>query len=472
MTLKIIFYILIKVFCRNGKLTDKLQLRGVIFFMFANLTDKFQRIFKKIKNKGKLNENDIKNCLHEIRIALLEADVNYKVVKEFIDSLHDKILQEKISESLSPAQQIIKIVNEEIILTLGSKQNDLNVNPSPPTIIMLVGLQGTGKTTTTVKLANYFRKKGHLPLLIATDIYRPAAIEQLQVLGEKTNLPVFSMGKKESALNIVKAALKYSSQKNNDVLIIDTAGRLHIDDKLMNELEEIDENIPLQEKLLVVDAMAGQDAVNSAKVFCDKIKISGIILTKLDGDTRGGVALSLKKVLGVPIKFIGIGEKIENFEPFRPERMASRILGMGDVLTLIEKVETAYSKDELKKLDRKMRDHNFDLNDFYLQLKKMKNIGSVDQIMDMVPGFNHLKNRIDVTKLGEREGELKKIEAIISSMTIEERENPSIINGSRKKRISRGSGTQLSDINRLLKQFYQIKEMFKKKPKLKNFSFN
>ena len=440
--------------------------------MFANLTDKFQRIFKKIKNKGKLNENDIKNCLHEIRIALLEADVNYKVVKEFIDSLHDKILQEKISESLSPAQQIIKIVNEEITLTLGSKQNDLNVNPSPPTIIMLVGLQGTGKTTTTVKLANYFRKKGHLPLLIATDIYRPAAIEQLQVLGEKTNLPVFSMGKKESALNIVKAALKYSSQKNNDVLIIDTAGRLHIDDKLMNELEEIDENIPLQEKLLVVDAMAGQDAVNSAKVFCDKIKISGIILTKLDGDTRGGVALSLKKVLGVPIKFIGIGEKIENFEPFRPERMASRILGMGDVLTLIEKVETAYSKDELKKLDRKMRNHNFDLNDFYLQLKKMKNIGSVDQIMDMVPGFNHLKNRIDVTKLGEREGELKKIEAIISSMTIEERENPSIINGSRKKRISRGSGTQLSDINRLLKQFYQIKEMFKKKPKLKNFSFN
>lgn len=440
--------------------------------MFSNLTGKFSAIFNRIRNKGKINENDIKNCLHEIRIALLEADVNYKVVKEFIDSLRDKILQEKISESLSPAQQIIKIVNEEITLTLGSKQNDLNVNPSPPTIIMLAGLQGTGKTTTAVKLANYFRKKGHLPLLIATDIYRPAAIEQLQVLGEKTNLPVFSMGKKESALNIVKAALKYSSQKNNDVLIIDTAGRLHIDDKLMNELEEIDENIPLQEKLLVVDAMAGQDAVNSAKVFCDKIKISGIILTKLDGDTRGGVALSLKKVLGVPIKFIGIGEKIENFEPFRPERMASRILGMGDVLTLIEKVETAYSKDELKKLDRKMRNHNFDLNDFYLQLKKMKNIGSVDQIMDMVPGFNHLKNRIDVTKLGEREGELKKIEAIISSMTIEERENPSIINGSRKKRISRGSGTQLSDINRLLKQFYQIKEMFKKKPKLKNFSFN
>ena len=440
--------------------------------MFTSLTDKFQTIFNKIQNKGKLNENDIRNCLHEIRIALLEADVNYKVVKEFIDSLHDKIQQEKISESLSPTQQIIKIVNGEITLTLGSKQNDLSLNPAPPTIIMLVGLQGTGKTTTAVKLADYFRKKGHRPLLIAIDIYRPAAIEQLQVLGEKSNLPVFSMGKNESALNIVKAAIKYSSKKNHDVLIIDSAGRLHLDDKLMNELQEIDENIPLQEKLLIVDAMAGQDAVNSAKVFCDKIKVSGIILTKLDGDTRGGVALSLKKVLGIPIKFIGIGEKVENFEPFHPERMASRILGRGDVLTLIEKVETAYSKDELKKLDKKMKDHNFDLNDFYLQLKKMKNIGSVDQIMDMVPGFNNLKNKIDVAKLGDREGELKKIEAIISSMTVEEREDPSMINGSRRKRISRGSGTQLSEINRLLKQFYQIKEMFKKGAKLKNFSFN
>ncbi len=256
------------------------------------------------------------------------------------------------------------------------------------------------------------------------------------------------------------------------MLIIDTAGRLHIDDKLMNELEEIDKNVPLHEKLLIVDAMAGQDAVNSAKVFCDKIKVSGIILTKLDGDTRGGVALSLKKVLGIPIKFIGIGEKVDNFEVFHPERMASRILGMGDVLTLIEKVETAYNKDELKKLDKKMKDHNFDLNDFYSQLKKMKDIGSVDQIMDMVPGFNNLKNRIDVAKLGDRDAELKKVEAIISSMTVKERENPSIINGSRRKRISRGSGTQLSEINRLLKQFYQIKEMFKRGAGLKNISFN
>jgi len=440
--------------------------------MFANLTNKFNIIFNKIRNKGKLNENDIKNYLHEIRIALLEADVNYKVVKEFINSLHDRIEQEKISESLTPAQQIIKIVNREITEVLGSRQTDLKMSSAPPTIIILVGLQGTGKTTTAVKLADYFRKKGHQPLLVATDIYRPAAIEQLQILGEKSNLPVFSIGRNESAVNIIKAAIKYSSKWNHDVLIIDTAGRLHIDDKLMSELREIDKNIPLQEKLLIVDAMAGQDAVNSAKVFCDIIKISGIILTKLDGDTRGGVALSLKKVLGVPIKFIGIGEKVDDFQPFHPERMASRILGMGDVLTLIEKVETAFDENELKILDKKMKNQDFDLNDFYLQLKKMKNIGSVDQIMDMVPGFNNLKNRIDITKLGDRENELKKIEAIISSMTIEERGNPSIINGSRRKRISRGSGTNLSEINRLLKQYYQIKEMFKKGPKMKNFSFN
>lgn len=440
--------------------------------MFANLTNKFQKIFEKIRNKGKLDENDIKNCLYEIRIALLEADVNYKVVKEFINSLHDKMQQEKISESLTPTQQIIKIVNEEITKTLGSKQSDIKMNPTPPTMIMLVGLQGTGKTTTAVKLANYFRKKRHIPLLVATDIYRPAAIEQLQALAEKSNLPVFSMGRNESAVNIVKAAIKHSSKRNYDVLIIDTAGRLHIDDKLMSELQEIDKNVTFQEKMLIVDAMAGQDAVNSAKVFCDKIKVNGIILTKLDGDTRGGVALSLKKVLGVPIKFIGIGEKVDNFQLFHPERMASRILGMGDILTLIEKVETVYNEDELKKLDKKMKNHNFDLNDFYLQLKKMKNIGSVDQIMDMVPGFNNLKNRIDISKLGDREDELKKIEAIMGSMTVKERENPSIINGSRRKRISRGSGTQLSEINRLLKQFYQIKEMFKKGTKLKNFSFN
>lgn len=440
--------------------------------MFANLTDKFQIIFKKIKNKGKLNEDDIKNCLHEIRIALLEADVNYKVVKEFINDLYIQIKQEKVTESLTPTQQIVKLVNKEITKILGSKQSDIAINSTPPTIILLAGLQGTGKTTTAVKLAHYCREKGHRPLLIATDIYRPAAIEQLQVLGEKSNLPVFSIGRNENAVNIIKAAIKYSSKKDIDILIIDTAGRLHIDDKLMSELQEIERNISLQEKLLIVDAMAGQDALNSAKIFCDKIKLSGIVLTKLDGDSRGGVALSLKKVLGIPIKFIGLGEKIENFQVFHPERMASRILGMGDVLTLIEKVESAYNEKDLKRLDKKIKNHNFDLNDFSLQLKKMKNIGSVNQIMDMIPGFNNIKNNINFNKLGNEGNELRKIEAIISSMTIKERENPNIINGSRRKRIARGSGTQIHEINRLLKQFYQVKEILKKGPLIKNVSFN
>jgi signal recognition particle subunit SRP54 len=440
--------------------------------MFVNLTNKFQTIFNKIRNKGKLNENDIKNCLHDIRIALLEADVNYKVVKEFIDSLYNEIQQEKISESLTPTQQIIKIVNKEITKILGSTQSDIKINSIPPTIILLVGLQGSGKTSTSVKLAYYLRGKGHQPLLIATDIYRPAAVEQLQALSEKYNLPVFSMGKTENAVNIIQAAIKYSLKMNYDILIIDTAGRLHLDEKLMNELQEINKSILLQEKLLIVDAMSGQDAINSAKVFCDKIKVNGIVLTKLDGDARGGVALSLKKVLGVPIKFIGIGEKVNNFQVFYPERMASRILGMGDVLTLIEKVENVYNENELKKIDKKIKNHNYDLNDFYFQLKKMKNIGSINQIMDMIPGFNNIKNNINLEKLENKDSELIKIEAIISSMTIEERENPYIINGSRRKRIARGSGTQIFEVNRLLKQFYQIKEVFKKGSKIKNLSFN
>ncbi|RKX69429.1 signal recognition particle protein [candidate division TA06 bacterium] len=436
--------------------------------MFANLTNKFQTIFRKIKNRGKLSEDDIKNCLHEIRIALLEADVNYKVVKEFINDLYIQIQQEKVSESLTPAQQIIKIVNKEITKVLGSEQNNITMNSKAPTIILLAGLQGTGKTTTAVKLGHYLRGKGHKPLLVATDIQRPAATEQLKILGVKSNLPVFSMGKKESAINIIKGAIKYSKKNDIDVLIIDTAGRLHIDDKLMNELQEIEKDISPQEKLLIVDAMAGQDALNAAKIFCDRINISGVILTKLDGDSRGGVALSLRKALGVPIKFIGIGEKIDNLQVFHPERMASRILGMGDILTLIEKTESAYNKKELKNLDKKIRSNDFDLSDFYFQLKKMKNIGSMEQIVDMIPGFNNIKNRLQFNNLANEEDELKKYEAIISSMTIEERKNPYIINGSRRKRIARGSGTQINEINRLLKQFFKLKGILKKGPTLKN----
>jgi len=440
--------------------------------VFANLTNKFQTIFRKIKNRGKLSEDDIKNCLHEIRIALLEADVNYKVVKEFINDLYIQIQKEKVSESLTPAQQIIKIVNKEITKVLGSKQNNIIINSKATTIILLAGLQGTGKTTTAVKLGHYLREKGHKPLLVATDIQRPAAIEQLKILGVKSNLPVFSMGKNESAINIIKGAIKYSKKNDIDVLIIDTAGRLHIDDKLMNELQEIEKDISPQEKLLIVDAMAGQDALNAAKIFCDRINISGVILTKLDGDSRGGVALSLRKALGVPIKFIGIGEKIDNLQAFHPERMASRILGMGDILTLIEKTESAYNKKELKKLDKKIRSNDFDLSDFYFQLKKMKNIGSMEQIVDMIPGLNNIKNRLQFNNLANEENELKKYEAIISSMTIEERKNPYIINGSRRKRIARGSGTQINEINRLLKQFFKLKEILKKGPTLKNIPFN
>jgi len=440
--------------------------------VFANLTNKFQTIFRKIKNRGKLSEDDIKNCLHEIRIALLEADVNYKVVKEFINDLYIQIQKEKVSESLTPAQQIIKIVNKEITKVLGSKQNNIIINSKATTIILLAGLQGTGKTTTAVKLGHYLREKGHKPLLVATDIQRPAAIEQLKILGVKSNLPVFSMGKNESAINIIKGAIKYSKKNDIDVLIIDTAGRLHIDDKLMNELQEIEKDISPQEKLLIVDAMAGQDALNAAKIFCDRINISGVILTKLDGDSRGGVALSLRKALGVPIKFIGIGEKIDNLQAFHPERMASRILGMGDILTLIEKTESAYNKKELKKLDKKIRSNDFDLSDFYFQLKKMKNIGSMEQIVDMIPGLNNIKNRLQFSNLANEENELKKYEAIISSMTIEERKNPYIINGSRRKRIARGSGTQINEINRLLKQFFKLKEILKKGPTLKNIPFN
>ena len=440
--------------------------------MFENLTNKFHLIFNKIRNKGKLNENDIKNCLHEIRIALLEADVNYKVVKEFIDNLHIQIQQEKISESLTPTQQIVKIVNSEIVRILGSKQSDIVINSAPPTTILLAGLQGTGKTTTAVKLAHYLRNKGHKPLLIATDINRPAAIEQLNILSEKSNLPVFSMGRNENAVNIIRAALKFSSRRDIDMLIIDTAGRLHIDDSLMNELQEIERNITLHEKLLIVDSMVGQDSINSAKIFCDKISISGIILTKLDGDSRGGVALSLRKVLGIPIKFIGLGEKVDNLQVFQPDRMASRILGMGDILTLIEKAESVYNEKELKTLDKKIKSRNFDLNDFYLQLKKMKNMGSISQIMNMIPGFNALKNNVILKKSEDGEKELKRIEAIISSMTIDERGNPNIINGSRRKRIALGSGTQIHEVNRLLKQFSQIREMLRKGTMMKNIPFS
>jgi len=436
--------------------------------MFTDLSDKFKKIFDRIKNKGKLNEKDIENCLHEIRIALLEADVNYRVVKDFVRELHDQMINKNISESLSPSQQIIKMVHQEITKILGSEKSDITISSKPPTIILMMGLQGTGKTTTTVKLANYLNNKGHRSMLVATDIHRPAAIEQLKIFAEKSKIPVFSMGTKEKAVNIVKAALKYISNKDFDILIVDTAGRLHIDEELMMELEEINHQILPQEKLLLIDSMAGQDAINSAKIFCEKINVNGIILSKIDSDARGGAALSLRKILDVPIKFVGTGEKVENIDIFYPERIASRILGMGDVLTLIEKVESAYDAKEMSKLNKKIKSNDFDLNDFYLQIKKMENIGSVEQIAGMIPGAS----RLNLNKMQYDDRELKKIEAIISSMTMDERNNPNIINGSRRKRIAKGSGSQIASINRLLKQFNQIKNMMKKRNFAKNFTFN
>jgi len=436
--------------------------------MFADLSDKFKMIFKRIKSRGKLSDKDIKNCLHEIRIALLEADVNYKVVKEFISDLQTEMVNERISESLSPSQQIIKMVHQEIAKILGAVKSELNLSSKPPTIILMVGLQGTGKTTTAVKLANYLNKKGHRSMLVATDIHRPAAIEQLKIFAEKSKLPVFSMGTKERAVNIVKAAIKFISNKDYDTLIVDTAGRLHIDEQLMFELEEIDKQISPHETLLLIDSMSGQDAVNSARVFCEKISVNGIILSKIDGDARGGAALSLRKTLDVPIKFVGTGEKVDNFDIFYPERMASRILGMGDVLTLIEKVESAYNEKEISRMNQRIKKNDFDLNDFYLNIKKMEDIGSMEQIVNMIPGAS----RMNLNKMQYDDRELKKIEAIIGSMTLEERNNPNIINGSRRKRIARGSGSQISAVNRLLKQFSQIKNMMKKRKFIKNFPFS
>jgi len=440
-------------------------------YMFPNLTEKFQNIFKKLRSRGKLSEEDIKNCLHEIRIALLEADVNYKVVKEFINDLGIKLQEAELSKSLTPTQQIIKLVHQEITKILGEKQSKIVFEPGQLNKLLLVGLQGTGKTTTAVKLAHYWREKGYRPLLVAGDIQRPAAIEQLKILGDKSKIPVFFLGEKEDVLNTIESAINYAKQKDFNLLIVDTAGRLHIDQVLMNELKNIEQKYLPHERILIVDAMAGQDALNSAKIFCETINITGIILTKLDGDSRGGVALSLKKVLGIPIKYIGIGEKIENIETFHPERMATRILGMGDILTLIEKTEAIYDQKEIKNLNQKIKTNDFNLNDFYLQLKKMKNIGSFDQIIGMIPGFNLVKNKIQFNNLLDGENELKKIEAIINSMTREERENPNIINGSRRKRIAQGSGTQISEVNKLLKQFTKVKELLRKGPNLSNIPF-
>ena len=425
--------------------------------MFQSLSDKLSAAFKRFKSKGKLTEADVRAGMREIKLALLEADVNFKVVKEFVKAVTDRAVGTQVLESLVPAQQIVKIVNEELIKLMGGETPKININPKPPTVVMMVGLQGAGKTTHAAKLASMYKKQGKRPLLVACDIYRPAAIKQLQILGEATGIPVFTLGNDKSPVLIATEAMKYAKDNFFDMVFIDTAGRLHIDEVLMDELCSIKEKTNPTEILLTVDAMIGQDAVNVAEKFNELLDITGVILTKLDGDTRGGAALAVKYVTGKPIKLIGTGEKIDAIEPFHPDGMASRILGMGDVLSLIEKAEQAYDEKKAAELEKKMRDQSFTLDDYLEQFAQIKKMGSLDQILGMMPGMNSsaLKNaQIDEKAIG-------KVEAVIKSMTPQERAKPDIINHSRKKRIAAGSGTSIEEVNRLLKQFEQTKKMMK-----------
>lgn len=424
---------------------------------FEGLTGKLQAALKKLTGKGKLSEKDVKEAMREVRLALLEADVNFVVVKDLVKKITERAVGQEIMQSLTPGQQVIKIVNEELTALMGGTQSKVNMAPNPPTVIMMVGLQGSGKTTTAGKLAGYFKKQGKNPMMVACDIYRPAAIKQLQVVGQKVGVPVFERGQKDP-VQIASEALEFARKEQRDIVIIDTAGRLHINEELMEELSKLKSQVKPHEILLVVDAMTGQDAVNVAKSFDERLGLDGVILTKLDGDTRGGAALSIKAVTGKPIKFIGTGEKLEDLEPFHPDRMASRILGMGDILTLIEKAQASIDEKKAQELERKLREQQFTLEDFLDQLQQLKNMGSLTDIIGMLPG-------VDVQKLSAagalNEKELVKAEAIIQSMTPEERRNPSIINASRKKRIAAGSGTTIQDVNRLLKSFEQFRKMMK-----------
>ena len=425
--------------------------------MFQSLSDKLTAAFKHFRNKGKLTEADVKVGMREIKLALLEADVNFKVVREFVKQVTERAVGSEVLESLVPAQQIVKIVNEELTAIMGGSQAKLTIASNPPTVVMMCGLQGAGKTTHTAKLAAMYKKQGKRPLLVACDIYRPAAIKQLQILGEQINVPVFTMGTDVSPVKIAQEGLKYAKDNFCDMVFIDTAGRLHIDEVLMEELRAIKEKVEPTEILLTIDSMIGQDSVNVAEHFNDLLDITGVILTKLDGDTRGGAALSVRYVTGKPIKFIGVGEKIDAIEPFHPDRMASRILGMGDVLSLIEKAEAAYDDKKAAELEKKMRDQSFTLDDYLEQFEQIKNMGSMEQLLGMMPGVNTsaLKDaQIDEKALG-------RTEAIIKSMTPRERAKPEILNSSRKRRIAAGSGTSVEEVNRLLKQFEQVKKLMK-----------
>ena len=421
---------------------------------FEGLTAKLSAAFKKLRGKGRLTEGDIKEAMREIRLALLEADVSYKVVKDFVKSVSERCVGQNVMESLTPAQMIVKIVNEELIALMGSENQRITISPKSPTVVMLVGLQGAGKTTNGAKLAGLFKKQGKRPLLVACDVYRPAAIKQLEVVGAQLDVPVFQMGQGDP-VKIAKAAIRHAQQHGNDMVFLDTAGRLHVDETLMNELKAIKAEVQPSEILLVVDAMTGQDAVNAAQTFNEWPNIAGVMLTKLDGDARGGAALSVKAVTGKPIKFVGTGEKLDQIEPFHPERMASRILGMGDVLTLIEKAEQALDQKKAAELEQRLRQNKFTLADFYDQLTQIKNMGSMQDILGMIPGMGQMKNmQVD-------EKALARVEALIQSMTPYERENPAVLNSSRKRRVALGSGQKVEDVNRLLKQFEQMQQMMK-----------
>ena len=423
--------------------------------MLDNLGSRFQEIFKKVRGHGKLSESNIKDALKEVKMSLLEADVNYKVVKDFTAKIQEKAIGTDVLKGINPGQQFIKIVNDELVELLGGTNARLTKGVRNPTVLMLAGLQGAGKTTFAAKLGNYLKKQGEKVLMVGADVYRPAAIKQLQVLGEQTGIEVYSEENHQDAVGICERGLAKAKELGSTYMIIDTAGRLHIDEKLMDELKEIKRLTRPQEILLVVDAMIGQDAVNLAESFNNVLNIDGVVLTKLDGDTRGGAALSIKAVVGKPIKFVGVGEKIDDIELFHPERLVSRILGMGDVVSLVEKAQSAIDEEDAKSLEEKIRTQKFDLDDFLKQLQNIKKLGSLGSILKMIPGMGQIGD------LAPAEKEMKKVEAIIQSMTKEERKKPEILKASRKQRIAKGSGTEVADINRLLKQFEQMKAMMK-----------
>ncbi len=434
---------------------------------FESLSDKLQNVFKNLRGKGRLSEDDVKAALKEVKLALLEADVNFKVVKNFVKTVQERAIGADVMNGLNPGQMVIKIVNEELTNLMGSETTEIAYRPGQQiTVLMMVGLQGAGKTTTTAKLAGLVKKKGKRPLLVACDVYRPAAITQLQINGEKQGVPVFAMGDKNKPSDIAKAAMEHAKKNNNNVVILDTAGRLHIDEGMMDELVQIKEAVDVAQTLLVVDAMTGQDAVNVAGTFDEKIGIDGVVLTKLDGDTRGGAALSIRAVTGKPILFCGMGEKLDDLEQFYPDRMASRILGMGDVLSLIEKAEAAIDEDKAKDLSRKMRKAEFDYNDYLDSMAQMKKMGGLSSVLGMMPGMIPGMNSAQLSQIegAVDDKKMAHIEAIILSMTPEERANPKLMNPSRKKRLARGAGVDIAEVNRFIKQFDQTKKMMKKMP--------